>query len=81
MHEQSNAIRIERFKDKKNIKRDWLIVFAFIALYVVVGLFEENLFLSDNGLGLLEHINIWIFLVSNLLIPSIIYYAFNSLEH
>ncbi len=81
MHEQSNTIRIERFKDKKNIKRDWLIVFAFIALYIVVGLFEENLFLPDNGLGLLEHINIWIFLVSNLLIPLIIYYAFNSLEH
>lgn len=67
--------------DKKNIVKDGFIVFAFITLYIVVGLLEKNLFLPNNGLGLLEHINIWIFLISNLLIPFIIYSTFKTLKY
>ncbi len=81
LQRQSNIIKIERFINKKNIVKDVFVVFAFIVIYIVVGLFEKNLFLPDNGLGLLEHINIWIFLMANLLIPFIMYYAFKTLEY
>ncbi len=67
--------------DKRNIVRDGFIVFAFITLYIIVGLLEKNLFLPNNDLGLLEHINIWIFLISNLLIPFIIYNTFKTLKY
>ena len=81
MHRQSNTIKIERFMNKENIVKDSFIVFAFISLYMLVGLLEKNLFLPENGLGLLEHINIWIFLVANLLIPFAMYFAFKSLKY
>lgn len=79
LRRKNDTIKIERFMDKKNIVKDGCTVFAFIALYVVVGLLEKNLFLPDNGLGLLEHINIWIFLISNLLIPFIMYCSYKTL--
>lgn len=81
LERQNNTIKIERFIDKKNVAKDAFIVFAIIALYIVVGLFEKNLFLPDNDLGLLEHINIWIFLVANLLVPFVIYYLFKTLQY
>lgn len=81
LHRRSNIIKIERFMDKNKIIKDGFIVVVFIALYIVVGLLEKNFFLPNNGFGLLEHINIWIFLFANLLIPFIIYYAFKSLKY
>lgn len=67
--------------DKKYIMKDAFIVSVFIALFIASGLFEQNLFLPNDGLGLLEHINIWIFLFTNLMIPFIIYYLFNTLKY
>lgn len=81
LHRRNDTIKIERFMSKKAIAKDVFIVFTFTALYIVVGLLEHNLFLPDNGLGLLEHINIWIFLISNLLIPLMMYYAFKILKY
>lgn len=79
LHNQNKKIQIERFMNKKNIVKDSCIVLSFIAIYMIVGLFENNFFLPNNGLGLLEHINIWIFLGANLLMPIAIYGAFKIL--
>lgn len=64
-----NTLKIDRFGEKKFLKNDCLIVLFFIALFVTSSLLENNLFLPNNGLGLFEHINVWIFLLTNLLVP------------
>ncbi len=81
MHRRSGIMEIERFMNKKHVTKDAIIVLAFIVIYILGSLFEQNLFLSDDGLGLLEHINIWIFLFANLIIPFMIYYLFKTLKY
>ncbi len=67
-----NTLKIERFVEKKYLKFDCFMVLFFTILFVTIGLFENNLFLPNSGLGLFEHINVWIFLLSNLLVPFIL---------
>lgn len=66
------TLRTERFNEKKYFVIDCIVVLSFAVLLLLTGLFENNLFLLNNGLGLLEHINIWIFILSNLLVPFIL---------
>ena len=66
-------LKIDRFIDKKLVRNDCFIVIFFIILFIASSLFGNNLFLKDNGLGLFEHINIWIFLLANFLVPLILY--------
>lgn len=77
---QRGVIKIERFIDKKNIKHDFYIVCFFVILFCAFGIIEKNLFLSGEGLGLLEHINIWIFLTINFTIPLVINKIFSVLR-
>lgn len=74
------TIKFKRFLDREKIKRERRIIILFIMLFLLVGIIENNLFLPNDGLGLLQHINIWIFLVLNLLIPIIINKAMKRLE-
>lgn len=80
MYNQNNMIKIERFIEIKYLKKDFIIVFSYITLFLIFGFIEKNLFLPDDGLGLLEHITIWIFLVINLIIPFFININFRILE-
>lgn len=67
-----NTLKIERFVEKKYIKFDCIIVLLFTILFVTISVLENNLFLQNNGLGLFEHINVWIFLLANLLVPFVL---------
>lgn len=80
MNRQNDKIQIERFIDRKCIAKDICVAFLFLTLFFAIGLFEKNLKLPDNGLGLLQHENIWIFLAMNMIIPIIISKSFKALE-
>ncbi len=80
LHRQNNAIKLERFMDKNCIKKDFLIVFTFVVLFLLIAIYEKNLFLPRDGLGLMEHINIWFFLIINIIIPIAINRSFKILE-
>lgn len=80
MHNQYNIIKFERFTDKKYINKDYFVVLFFIASFLIIGLIERNLILPDNGLGLLEHTNIWLFLIMNSIIPLTMNILFKTLE-
>lgn len=67
-----NTLKIERFVEKKYLIFDCFMVLFFTILFVTTGLLENNLFLPNSGLGLFEHINVWIFLLANLLVPFIL---------
>ncbi len=81
MNNQNSKIIVERFTAKQYIKKDFLIALLFLGLFLIIGFFEKNLFLSDGDFGLLEHENIWIFLAMNVIIPASIYKNFNILEN
>ena len=81
MYDLNNRIKFEKFINKKDIKKDFLIPLFFSVLFLITGAIEKNLILIDNGLGLLEHINIWIFLGINFILPVIIYVLFNNLKN
>lgn len=78
--QKNNAIKFEKFHEKQFVIRNSFLVLFFIFLFLIIGLMEKNLVLPNDGLGLLEHMNIWTFLFLNLLIPIALKYNFNMLE-
>ena len=80
LNTQKEVIKFERLIDMKYIKRDIIIVFFFTMSFIVIGLFENNLFLPNDGFGLLEHINIWLFLAANAIIPIAISIIYKQIE-
>lgn len=69
MSKQVNTIQIERFLERKYLTRDVVITSSFLSLFLVIGFFENNLILSDNGLGLFQHKSIWFFLITSVFVP------------
>lgn len=67
----NTTIKFDRFNEKKYIIIDLITVGSFAIWFIIIGLFEKNLFLPNEGLGLFEHINIWLFLTANILVPII----------
>lgn len=80
MKNRNRKIRIENFTERKNIKRDFFVPLCFLVAFLILGLFEKNLILPGNGYGLFQHINIWIFLTMNMIIPVIIKKSFSTLN-
>ena len=80
MQVQDEIIKFDRFTDVKYIKTDICIVLCFSILFLIVGISEKNLILPQNGLGLLQHMNIWIFLIMNFMTPIAINEIFKSLK-
>lgn len=80
LHEQKNVITMDRFINKKHLKKDSLIALIFFLIFLVVGGLEDNWFLEGDSLGFFEHKNIWIFLLINLFIPVIVNLSFKTLE-
>ncbi len=73
-------IKFDRFSGKKLLRKDFIIWIIFVILLFFCGILEKNLFLSGNGLGLLEHINVWIFIITNLMVPWFISRQISELE-
>lgn len=79
MGRQKNIINFDRFLNPKIILKDISIVFSFLIVFLIVCSIENNLFLPDNGLGLLQHRNIWLFLLINISIPILLILIFKYL--
>ena len=80
MNRPQNIIEFSRFTDKKSVRNDFRIALGFLAIFLIVGLIEKNWILPNDGLGLLQHKNIWIFLLINLISPFIISKTVKTLE-
>lgn len=80
MNSPKNIIEFNRFTDKKSIRRDFGIALGFLVIFLIVGLIEKNWILPNEGLGLLQHKNIWILLLINLFAPLIINKTVKALE-
>lgn len=53
--------------DYKNFMLESIrIVIIFSILFVLAGKLDGNFFLPKNGLGLFEHMTIWVFLIINM---------------
>lgn len=78
---QKNTIKIDKFTNDRYLKKDSLIALIFLLVFLVVGKLESNWFLPNNGLGFLEHKNIWIFMLINFLVPIIINLSFKILKY
>lgn len=81
MDNQQKVIKFERYTAKEYIIRNTKIAFSFATLFVIIGFVENNLILSDSGLGLLEHINIWVLLFTNCIIPFVISRIFKKIQN
>ena len=77
---RGNKTIVKSFIKRKNIKRDFLVPLCFFVVFLIIGFFEKNLILPNDGYGLLQHINIWIFLFMNMTIPAIIKKSFGVLN-
>lgn len=73
MHNKKNIIQFDKFASKNNIIFSSIIVTSFIILFIIIGCLEKNLLLPKNGLGLLNHINVWILFFINISIPYFLY--------
>lgn len=81
MNKQKNIITLDRFLNKKNMWKSIFIVLSFLTLFVIIGLIEKNLILPNDGLGLLQHRNIWLFLSINILVSFLFYLIFKYLQN
>lgn len=72
MKVKRGIIQFERFTEQKHLKWDAFLPIVFCSSFLAVGLFEKNLILPQNGKGLLQHENIWMFLTLNFLLPILI---------
>ena len=80
MNSKKHIIEFNRFTDKKSTRNDFRIALGFLVIFLIVGLIEKNWILPNEGLGLLQHKNIWIFLLINLISPLVISKTIKALE-
>lgn len=81
LYNQNKIVKFDKFTEKKYITMNCFIVLFFSLLFIIVGFIEKNLILPQNGLGLFQHVNIWIFLTMNFMIPIAISKIFKSLKN
>lgn len=81
MDRQKKVIKFDRFLNPEIILKDIVVVFSFVVVFFIVCSIEKNLFLPNNGLGLLQHRNIWLFLLINVFIPILLYLIFKYLQN
>ncbi len=81
MVRQRSIIKVDKFLSKKSIVKDICVVLSFLILFLVICSVEKNLILPDDGLGLLQHRNIWLFLLINIFIPILLFFIFSHLQN
>lgn len=77
---KKNIINFDRFLNRKNMWKDIFIILSFFTLFLIIGINEKNLILPNDGLGLLQHRNIWLFLLINILVSILFYLIFKYLK-
>lgn len=81
MKDIKNSIGLSELSDyKKFMKESISIVITFIILFMLVGKLDDNFFLPKNGLGLFQHLTIWLFLCANIIIPILFFIILKHLH-
>lgn len=82
MKEIKNSIVLSKLSDyKKFMKESICFVITFIILFMLAGKLDDNFFLPKNGLGLFQHLTIWLFLGTNMIVPILLYIILKSLKN
>ena len=74
------TIKFEKFENSTHIKKHCIIPILCTIAFIFSGTIQKNLFLPANNCGLFEHINIWIFLSTNIACPLLLYKLFSNLK-
>lgn len=82
MKDIKNPIGLSKLSDyKKFMKESICFVITFIILFMLAGKLDNNFFLPKNNLGLFQHLTIWLFLGTNMIVPILLYIILKSLKN